>query len=545
MSHRCNTTTSTELVHLQPPPNLAPNSQLSFNKLKGWLGECHSKHTACRSFQVEYMPRRLLEMTASAEAPRTRLCTDPPIAPYAALSYCWGRDQLSKTTRERLEQYRRDIPFRELPKTIRDAAKVTLAIGLKYLWVDALCIIQDDDEDKREQISKMCSVYRGAFFTIAASIATTADDGFLHPRIQYRPTKLAARTDDNVFTEVLLSPVYRRLDVVGSPLYLRGWTFQETQLSTRIAAYGEREMTLCCLEDAHIDGGTGRHVVGPTYRGVLDPGNLTFRSSGHPHSWARIIETYSGRSLSVESDKLPAIAALAEEYSLTKAVTDYFAGIWREGFLLYCLWYVPLPPMQRPPSTYVAPSWSWASMVEPISYRWTDIISLTDIEISCVLLDMGTTLASSHRFGIVTGGFMSIRARTRELALFGFDPDRTFGHPSLQAAALTAFHSTDAPNEDVRIECYMDIPTDWAAKTHVPLVGVEICTVGNGKDLVDVEICTDRYETETKAFGLVLEQIDADSYRRVGLLIVLDVDNRDYWFEDGLEPALWRDMLIK
>lgn len=101
MSHRCNTSTflpsflsspgatpSTEFAHRQHPPNLAPNSQLSFDRLKGWLGECHSKHTTCRSFQIEYMPRRLLEITGSTECTKVRLCTDPPIAPYTTLSYC-------------------------------------------------------------------------------------------------------------------------------------------------------------------------------------------------------------------------------------------------------------------------------------------------------------------------------------------------------------------------------------------------------------------------------------------------------------------------
>ncbi|KAI1752580.1 heterokaryon incompatibility protein-domain-containing protein [Xylaria castorea] len=522
-------TTSTEFVHRQHPPNLAPNSQLSFNRLKGWLGECHSKHTTCRLFQIEYMPRRLLEVTGSTECPRVRLCTDPPIAPYTTLSYCWGRDQLSKTTRERLEQYRRDIPFCELSKTIQDAVKVTLGVGLKYLWVDALCIIQDDDEDKQEEISKMHLVYRGAFFTVAASSASSSYDGFLHPRIQYRPTKLAARTDDNVFTEVLLSPAYGGF-ASSDPLFLRGWTFQETHLSTRIAAYGQREMIFCCLEDAHSDGGIDKPVATQTFSGALDPGNLRFGSLGHPYSWAHIISHYSRRSLSVESDKLLGIAALAEEYSLTKAVTDYLAGIWREGFLLHCLWKVA-PFRVKRPSTYIAPSWSWASVIGFIAYPWTERLSPSDIEIPCVLLDVGTTLTTSYRFGMVTGGFMSIRARARGLVWWKLDTDRIGSIPYGRAAALSAFQSTNVPSVDAQIRCEVDIPTEWPANTYVPLVGVEICTVRNMNGI--------------KAFGLVLERINANSYRRVGWLTVYDAGNREYWFDDELGLALWKDMLIK
>ncbi|KAI0446188.1 heterokaryon incompatibility protein-domain-containing protein [Xylaria telfairii] len=526
-------TPSTEFAHRQYPPNLAPNSQLSFDRLKGWLGECHFKHTTCRSFQIEYMPRRLLEVAGSTERTRVRLCTDPPIAPYTTLSYCWGRDQQSKTTRERLEQYRRDIPFRELSKTVQDAAKVTLGVGLKYLWVDALCIIQDDDEDKQEEISKMHLVYRGAFFTVAASSAASSYDGFLHPRVQYRPMKLAARTDDNVFTEVLLSPEYGGF-VSSDPLFLRGWTFQETHLSTRIAAYGQREMIFCCLEDVHSDGGIDKPVATQAFTGALDPGNLRFGSLGHPDSWAHIISHYSRRSLSVESDKLLGIAALAEEYSLTKAVTDYLAGIWKEQFLLHCLWKVA-PFRVKRPSTYVAPSWSWASVIGFISYPWTEKFSLSDIEILCILLDAETTLNSSYRFGMVSGGFMSIRARTRGLVWWKLDTDRIGSIPYGRATALTEFQSTDVPSGDAQIRCEVDIPTEWPANTYVPLVGVEICIVRNNVRNMD----------GIKAFGLVLERIDADSYRRVGWLTVYDADSHDYWFDDELGLAIWKDMLIK
>lgn len=424
----------------------------------------------------------------------------------------------------------REIPFSELSETVQDAAKVTRDVGLKYLWVDALCIIQDDDADKQEEISKMHLVYRGAFFTVAASSAASSQDGFLHPRIQYQPTKLAARIDDNVFTEVLLSPEYGGF-FSSDPLFLRGWTFQETHLSTRIAAYGQREMIFCCLETMHSDGGIDNPVATQAFSGALDPGNLRFGSEAHPDSWAYIISQYSFRSLSVESDKLPGIAALAEEYSLTKPVTDYLAGIWREWFLLHCLWKVT-PFRVKRPSTYVAPSWSWASVIGFIGYPWTKPLSPSDVDIQCELLDVGTTLASSYRFGMVTGGFMRIRARSRGLVWWKVDTDRIGSIPYGRAATLTEFQSTDALSGDARIRCEVDIPTEWPANTYIPLVGVEICTVRN----------MDRI----KAFGLVLGRIDAQTYRRVGWLTVYDTGNHDeYWFDDGLGLALWDEMLIK
>lgn len=190
-----------------------------------------------------------------------------------------------------MTQYEDEILFNTLPKTIQDAVKVTLGVGLRYLWVDAICIVQDDTEDKLDQISKMHLVYGGAFFTIAAANAPTSYDGFLQPREQYRPTRLAARADDNVFTYVLLSSGYSGFRS-SDHLFLRGWTFQETHLSSRIALYGPREMVLCCLEEVQSDGGMDIQSSAATaaFSGAVDPGNRAFGSLNHPSGWVNIIE---------------------------------------------------------------------------------------------------------------------------------------------------------------------------------------------------------------------------------------------------------------
>lgn len=109
---------------------------------------------------------------------------------------------------------------------------------------------------------------------------------------------------------------------------------------------------------------------------------------------------------------------------------------------------------------------------------------------------------------------MSIRARTRGLVWWKLDADRIGSIPYGRAAALNAFQLTDVQSGDAQIRCEMDIPTEWPANTYIPLVGVEICTVRNMDGV--------------KAFGLVLERIDDDSYRRVGWLTVYDADSCEY-----------------
>lgn len=519
------------LVHQGLPPNLAPNSPLSFNRLRGWLNECQEDHPKCRAFRTEYMPKRVLEVKEGPEHPAVRLCTNPPLASYATLSYCWGGDQHSKTTTARLGQYENEIHFDELPKTIQDAVTVTLGIGLRYLWVDAICIVQDDADDKQEQISQMHLVYRGAYFTIAAANTPTSYGGFLEPRVRYRPTRVPARMDDNVFTDVLLSPEYSGL-VTSDHLFLRGWTFQETHLSTRIAVYGPRETVFCCLEGLRNDGGSSTQTSTRTsaFSGAIDPGNQVFGSLRHPGGWLSIIEQYSRRNLTDETDKLPGIAALAEEYSQTKPVTDYFAGMWREDFLLQCLWTVS-PFRARRPAVYTAPSWSWASVIGAIGNPRITLANIGSLEAKCILLDVQTTLASSHRFGTVTAGHMKVRARVRGLAWWKLDTDRLGGIRYGRAVPLTAFQSSDSPAEDPQIRCNVDIPEEWPTNEFIPMVGMEICTAKENTDRI-------------RAFGLLLGRIDAHTYRRVGWLTVYDIEGCDYWFDEDFGLAMWEDVTI-
>lgn len=100
---------------------------------------------------------------------------------YLALSYCWGGDQIHKTTRCQVEATDFGLDWTALPASIQDAIKVTANLGFDYLWVDSLCIIQDDPVQKARQMAQMCEVYENAALTIRACKARRAVDGFLRP----------------------------------------------------------------------------------------------------------------------------------------------------------------------------------------------------------------------------------------------------------------------------------------------------------------------------------------------------------------------------
>lgn len=318
--------------------------------------------------------------------------------------------------------------FCSLPKTIQDAVLVTLGLGIHYLWVDAMCIIQDDEADKSHQISQMQTIYRCSTVTIAASTAASCTEGFLHNRQAYRLTKIAARLSGNAFQDVSPTQFYAKsYGMEGSlPLFQRGWTFQETHLSRRMLSYTHEGMVYRCLEAEEFDGLSRRN----NSEG-LGPGLPEKRM--HPNSWCKVVRQFTSRQLALPLDKLPAIAGMAKEYSRHYAVTKYHAGLWREKILAQLLWYPrdDLEVTRRTPQ-YVAPSWSWACLIGTIkiasdpnrgeNQEWPDIsdayqTGTDDIWFRCcTVLDVQSTVKDLRNpFGMITDGSLRLSATVRPI----------------------------------------------------------------------------------------------------------------------------------
>jgi hypothetical protein len=101
---------------------------------------------------------------------------------YVALSYCWGTSLTYKTITGRLESHRRGIDFAQLPRTLQDAIMMTRYLDLRYIWIDCLCIIQDDKLDWEREAGNMASIYSNSYLTIAAARAHHSAEGFLGSR---------------------------------------------------------------------------------------------------------------------------------------------------------------------------------------------------------------------------------------------------------------------------------------------------------------------------------------------------------------------------
>jgi hypothetical protein len=166
---------------------MAENLDDRLCEARTWLQECFSEHRACdRRIDFEW-PRRVLDIADEC----VRLVTSASLSQtqteetryyyyyYACLSYAWGTSENLKTLKENLESHMRGIGISSLPRTLSDAVYVCKAMGIRYLWIDALCIIQDDTQDWMDQIPKMSSIYQGAELVISAQAASNVHQGFL------------------------------------------------------------------------------------------------------------------------------------------------------------------------------------------------------------------------------------------------------------------------------------------------------------------------------------------------------------------------------
>ena len=146
--------------------------------IKNWRFNCRQSHPAC--LRPAYCPKRLLHVGGGEISNLTLHESSMPSVPqYAALSFMWGCLQRFMTLRDYIEVKKADIMFEDLPNTLRDAVLVCRALDIQWLWVDVLCIVQDDPQDKLENMKTMGEVFRYATLTIVPAFSLGSDEGFL------------------------------------------------------------------------------------------------------------------------------------------------------------------------------------------------------------------------------------------------------------------------------------------------------------------------------------------------------------------------------
>ncbi|KAK0716142.1 heterokaryon incompatibility protein-domain-containing protein [Lasiosphaeris hirsuta] len=353
------------------------------------------------------------------------------VRPYAALSYVWGSKQEYVLTTAALAEMRTGLDLSRLPRTISDAIRAARQLGFDYLWVDALCIIQDSPEDKARELPLMSDTYRESSLCIVVASAAAASEGFLKapesPRFLVDPFEVRVDSADGCCSPSLTFGYRAPYKASADPISSRAWTLQERVLSQRLLIFSRKGVMWMC-RGRFINPGAAPDA-GPPYQTSLGLHADGDENSSDQDTEASIRETwmairadYTEMGLTYCADKLPAISALAAEVGRQTGWT-YLAGMWKDNLFSELHWRstkrspsgerLVLKPQKAKGAGYIAPSWSWASVgigsVEESEDEHREIFDFT-------ILTCHVDTDPAFPFGPVKGGYLQVSGRAVELA---------------------------------------------------------------------------------------------------------------------------------
>lgn len=306
---------------------------------------------------------------------------------------------------------------------------VTNRMGLSFLWIDALCIIQDDPDDLAVELSRMAQIYHHALFTISASSAAAHTDGFLSLRkedlaipehqflIPTVPLRCIFPEPDRPSAETLgtinistREPFYQHLD---EPISKRAWTFQERLLSRRVLDYCSDKLRWFCRGAVAVDGGSAE--VNHQWATLPESEAISSLSKlERDRLWRLVVSRYLMRDMTFPADRLTAISAVATQFSGAFG-GEYAAGLWRTALVQQLVWWVPDAQLKERPEIYTGPSWSWAGNRSVVDIT-SDVDPAEQGESEVVIVECNVSLAHEHApFGAVTDATLVLRARMRPI----------------------------------------------------------------------------------------------------------------------------------
>ncbi|KAH6843243.1 heterokaryon incompatibility protein-domain-containing protein [Chaetomium sp. MPI-CAGE-AT-0009] len=427
----------------RPVPATASSTE-SIGLIKRWLDDCQTRHPSCGAPQPASLPTRVIDVGESSENVSLYVSSGEQ-ASYAALSHCWGEQTPLSTTRATVEEHQRSIRFDPKSRTFAEAVEVTRGLGLRYLWIDSLCIIQDDPDDWVTEAAKMSQVYSNAALTLSADGAEDASKGLFGgagARVLAQNTHIIATAAPDGTAGTV--PVHARLrssrpsDPGNAPhsslptrpskLSTRAWVLQERILSQRIIHFYNEELVWSCFGQSRCE---CRLMAGTssfgTFCRLIKSSDPATSARELPIEWTRLVEEFTSKGLTYPTDRLSALSGLAAltHQNLTSSAARYLAGLWSTDMEYSLLWISDHAAaagsetrVGRMPVTPFAPSWSWASVVGPVQYIHRHLDQFTSRrsgmdEIKPVFQVVGATAEplTSNLYGPVKDGFVTVRGQ--------------------------------------------------------------------------------------------------------------------------------------
>jgi hypothetical protein len=359
-----------------PAGSVGTDSRESLDTAKNWLITCSWSHAECIKSTREpvELPARFLEINLDQVEPvkRIRLRTDVQVVKYATLSYCWGgvASHVPHLRKENLTSYMQEIVVGDLPKTFRDAIECAYRLGVRYLWIDSLCIIQDSEEDWLRQSALMADIYARSFINLAATVSRTSNEGLFRYRA---PSDVSPCLVDLRYNESY-GDVFHCVEgnawetsVNSGILNTRAWVLQEMMLASRTLHFASDQIFWRCkslLASEIYPSGIFEEYPEYNRRLQLTTGPSVWGS----HAWFDIVESYTSKLLTKESaDKIVALSGIARHVAMNDGLRehDYLAGLWKHTLPLALIWRSESggQPLQNG-----APSWAWASISGNIEF---------------------------------------------------------------------------------------------------------------------------------------------------------------------------------
>ncbi|EXJ73751.1 uncharacterized protein A1O5_03513 [Cladophialophora psammophila CBS 110553] len=476
--------------HLQTTPRSASTSDPEvFNLAKEWIESCARTHAKCqtasstqwyptRLIDLRFMPEDNMEMVRLVSQKDAEKRDDhPPFeGRYVTLSHRWGQVEIPKLRQYNRSDFQTSMLLKNLPLTFQQAMQFARELGVRWMWIDALCIIQGDEQDWLFESSHMDKVYAFSYCNISATAAMDGSKGLFNQRDPRRKwfDSVSLRTQDLSGDARVVECTISDLSfwdeyVDNAPVNRRSWVFQERLLAPRVLHWCKDQIAFECheLDRAecrpeglpHLQMKAGQLVdqarlkamdreVGKRLRELrLASLHGSFRSKGLKwmvdgdeklylyEVWKRMVEVYTKMELTDERDRLIALSGIARMMTrilrLDGSEDQYLAGMWQNYLASQLLWYVndaegegkEAQPLENTrPEQYRAPSFSWASVETP---RGVTFPETTDkgilVEVQVVRLSYRT---EDDMFGILTDGYLVLKGVLRRIELTDTEQDQ-------------------------------------------------------------------------------------------------------------------------
>ncbi|KAL8713517.1 MAG: hypothetical protein Q9220_002379 [cf. Caloplaca sp. 1 TL-2023] len=364
-------------------------SEPSFEQARRWMSECLESHAKCRGSSSttnrSKPPTRLVDVEPAHGQADCRLFLTETTAesmPYLALSHRWGGADVVKLTKANNDSMLTEIIRQTLPQTFQDAVHITRQLGFRYLWVDSLCIIQDDPKDWEREASSMSQVYSNCVLTIAALWGNDSHAGCFVARnpLETQDCRIAVVQDQGIYVRSSDSRRGQSLGLVKEkPLLGRKWVLQERLLSPRTLYYGPWELHWECLgleanetvPSGNVDIWNNESLksrfktLKPLYESIRNVGfsGASLRNKEELFDlykiWTDIRSDYWSSQLTYHTDILVAISGITTSIA-SRTYMTLLSGLWKEFLHLELLWKVNNPSETE--RTALCQTWSWASL---------------------------------------------------------------------------------------------------------------------------------------------------------------------------------------